>query len=134
MHKMRFLLKKAFTPITIMVIPHSSRKPFNLKIPSIGIFISILLWLIGTGYVFSIAIDTLEYYRMQDKVQYYSGQFMEMKATMSALQKAEAEFRKLFSLKSKEKVLENMDTSDSGAIDMEALKQQIKRLLKTLVI
>ncbi|MDP3259011.1 MAG: M23 family metallopeptidase, partial [Thermodesulfovibrionales bacterium] len=130
MHRMRFLLKKAFTPITIMVIPHSSRKPFNLKIPSIGIFISILLWLIGTGYVFSIAIDTLEYYRMQDKVQYYSGQFMEMKTTMSALQKAEAEFRKLFSLKSKEKILENVDTSDSGSIDMEALKQQIKKTVE----
>ena len=66
----------------------------------------------------SIAIDTLEYYRMQDKVQYYSGQFMEMKATMSALQKAEAEFRKIFSPKSKEKILENVDISDSGSIDM----------------
>ncbi|MDP3048589.1 MAG: M23 family metallopeptidase [Thermodesulfovibrionales bacterium] len=130
MHRMRFLLKKAFTPITIMVIPHSNRKPFNLKIPSVGIFISILLWLIGTGYVFSIAIDTLEYYKMQEKVQYYSGQFMEMKTTMSALKKAEAEFRKLFSLKSKEKVLENVDTSDSGAIDMEALKQQIKKTVE----
>jgi murein DD-endopeptidase MepM/ murein hydrolase activator NlpD len=130
MHKIKILLKKAFTPITIMVIPHSNRKPFNLKIASIGIFISILLWLIGMGYVFSIAIDTLEYYRMQDKVQYYSGQFMEMKTTMSALKKTEAEFRKLFSLKSKEKVLENMDTSDSGAIDMEALKQQIKKTVE----
>jgi len=124
------LLKKAFTPITIMIIPHSNRKPLNLKIPSIGIFISILLWLIGTGYVFSIAIDTLEYYRMQDKLAYYSSQFTEMKATMSALKKAEAEFRKLFSLKSKEKVLENVDTSDSGAIDMEALKEQIKKTVE----
>gem|GEM_PF-6363596 len=73
------LLKKAFTPITIMIIPHSNRKPLNLKIPSIGIFISIILWLIGTGYVFSIAIDTLEYYRMQDKLAYYSSQFTEMR-------------------------------------------------------
>jgi len=125
--KLKSLIKKAYTPITIMIIPHTNRKPLNLKIPSFGIFISIILWLIGTGYVFSIAIDTIEYYRMQQKVQYYSGQFMEMKATMSALKKAEAEFRKLFSLRSKEKVLENMETSDSGAIDMEALKQQIKK-------
>jgi len=130
MHKIRFLLKKAFTPITIMIIPHSSRKPFNLKMPSIGIFISILLWLIGTVYVFSIAVDKLEYYRMQEKVQYYSSQFTEMKSTMSALKKAESEFRKLFSLKSKEKVLENVDTSDSGSIDMEALKQQIKKTVE----
>ncbi|PIQ45243.1 MAG: hypothetical protein COW04_08620 [Deltaproteobacteria bacterium CG12_big_fil_rev_8_21_14_0_65_43_10] len=132
MLRMRFLLKKAFTPITIMVIPHSSRKPFSLKIPSIGIFISVLLWLIGTGYVFSIAIDTLEYYRMQEKVQYYSDEFLEMKTTMSALKKTEAEFKKLFSLKSKEDVLENVDTSDSGVIDMEALKKQIKKTVEDI--
>lgn len=130
MLRMKFLFKKAFTPITIMVIPHSNRKPFNLKIPSIGIFISVLLWLIGTVYVLSMAIDTLKYYRMQEKVQYYSDQFLEIKTTMSALKKAEAEFKKLFSLKSKEKVLENVDTSDSGVIDMETLKQEIKKTVE----
>lgn len=132
MRKIKILFKKAFTPITIMLIPHSNRKPFNLKIPSIGIFVSILLWFIGTVYVFSIAVDTFEYKRMKERLGYYSGQFIEMKATMSALKKAETEFRKLFSLNSKQKVLENVDTSDSGAIDMEALKQQIKKTMETV--
>lgn len=132
MRKIKILFKKAFTPITIMLIPHSNRKPFNLKIPSIGIFVSILLWLIGTVYVFSIAVDTFEYKRMKERLGYYSGQFIEMKATMSALKKAETEFRKLFSLNSKQKVLENVDTSNSGAIDMEALKQQIKKTMETV--
>lgn len=132
MRKIKILFKKAFTPITIMLIPHSNRKPFNLKIPSIGILISILLWLIGTVYVFSVAVDTFEYHRMKERLGYYSGQFIEMKATMSALKKAESEFRKLFSLDSKQKVLENVDTSDSGSIDMEALKQQIKKTMETV--
>lgn len=132
MRKIKILFKKAFTPITIMLIPHSNRKPFNLKIPSIGIFVSILLWFIGTGYVFSVAVDTFEYKRMKERLGYYSGQFIEMKATMSALKKAESEFRKLFSLDSKQKVLENVDTSDSGAIDMEALKQQIKKTMESV--
>ncbi|MDP3112093.1 MAG: M23 family metallopeptidase [Thermodesulfovibrionales bacterium] len=132
MHRIKTLIRKSFTPITIMLIPHSNRKPFNLKMPYAGIFVSIILWGIGTAYVFSIAIDTFEYNRMKEKVGYYSSQFIEMKATMSALKKAESEFRKLFALNSKHKVLENMDTSDSGAIDMEALKQQIRNTMETV--
>ncbi|MBI4684101.1 MAG: M23 family metallopeptidase [Nitrospirae bacterium] len=132
MNKITILFKKAFTPITIMVIPHSNRKPFNLKIPSVGIFVSILLWFIGTVYVFSIAVDTFEYYRMKDKLSYYSSQFLEMKATMAALKKADAEFRRLFSLGSKEKVLENVNTSDSGTLDIEALKQQIAKTVENV--
>ncbi len=132
MFKLRTLGKKVFTPITIMLIPHSSRKSLNLKIPSIGIFISIILWFIGTVYVFSIAVNAFEYNRMSDKLSYYTNQFIEMRSTMAALKKAETEFRKLFSLRSKEQVLENVNTSDSGAIDMEALKQQIKKTVESV--
>jgi len=39
----------------------------------------------------------------------------------------------LFSLGSKEKVLENVDTKDSGSIDIENLKQQIKNTVETVV-
>ncbi|MCE5194007.1 MAG: M23 family metallopeptidase [Nitrospiraceae bacterium] len=130
MYKIKLFLKKAFTPITIMLIPHTSRKTVNLKIPSIGIAISIVLWLIGTVYVFSVAVDAFEYYRMKEKLTYYSSQFIEIKSTMEALKKAEVEFKKLFSLKSKDKVLENVDTSDSGSIDMETLKLQIKNTVE----
>ena len=132
MHRIKTLIKKSFTPITIMLIPHSNRKPFNLKMPYAGIFVSIILCGIGTAYVFSIAIDTFEYNRMKEKVGYYSSQFIEMKATMSALKKAEGEFSKLFALNSKQKVLENMDTSDNGALDMEALKLQIRKTMETV--
>lgn len=130
MHRIKALLKKSFTPITIMLIPHSNRKPFNLKLPYAGLFASVILCGIGAAYVFSIAIDAFEYHRMKERVGYYSSQFIEMKATMAALKKAEGEFRKLFALNSRQKVLENMDTSDSGAIDMEALKQQIKKTME----
>jgi len=132
MHKVRTVLKKAFTPITIMLIPHTDKKSLSIKIPSIGIFVSIILWFIGTVYVFSVAIDALEYNRMQQKLDYYSSQFMEMKSSMIALKKAEIEFRRLFSVKSKEKILESLDTSDTGSIDMESLKQEIKLSMETI--
>ncbi len=131
-HTIKRLFKKAFTPITIMLVPHSKTRPLNLKVPFIGIFTSIILWCFGTVYIFSIAVDTFEYYKMKEKLNYYSQQFLELNATISALKKAENEFRRLFSLGSKEKVLENIDTSDSGSIDMETLKQQIRTTIETV--
>ena len=132
MQKIRGLLKRAFTPITIMFIPHSHARPIRFKIPSIGVFASAIFWTIGSVYVLSVAIDTLEYYRMKQKLHYYSGHFLELKSTIMTLKKAEKEFKKLFSLKSKEEVLKNLDTTDSGSIDVENLKQQIKMTVETV--
>lgn len=132
MHRVRSVFKKAFTPVTIMLVPHSNSRSFNLKVPSAGVFLSVLLWFIGTGYVISLAVDALEYNRMKQKLNYYSGQFVELRSTITSLKKAEAEFRRLFSLKSKEQVLKNIDTSDSGSIDMEELRQQIKLSMESI--
>ena len=132
MHKAKLLLKKAFTPITIMFIPHSDVKALRIKVPSIGILASVVLWFIGMGYVFSIAVDAFEYNRMKENLNYYSGQFIEMKKTMVSLKNAENEFRKLFSFKTKESVLEHIDTSDNGSIDMETLKDQIKLTMESV--
>lgn len=129
-HKFKTLCKKAFTPVTIMLIPHSNKRPLNFKMPSIGIFVSIILWCIGTLYVLSVAVDAFEYQAMKRKLNYYSNQFLELKVTMSALKNAENEFRRLFSLGSKEKVLENLDTSGSGSIDMENIRQEIEKTIK----
>lgn len=132
MQRIRLLIRKAFTPITIMLIPHTDRKALQIKVPSVGIFASVILWLIGMIYVFSIAVDAFEYNRMKQNLNYYSGQFIEMKKTMISLKNAENEFRKLFSFKTKESVLENIDTSDNGSIDMETLKNQIKLTMESV--
>jgi len=132
MQRIRLLIRKAFTPITIMFIPHSDVKALRIKVPSIGILASVVLWFIGMGYVFSIAVDAFEYNRMKENLNYYSGQFIEMKKTMVSLKNAENEFRKLFSFKTKESVLEHVDTSDNGSIDMETLKDQIKLTMESV--
>ena len=108
-----------------MLVPHSKSRPLNFRVPFIGILASIVLCCLGIVYTFSVSISTFEYYRMKDKLGYYSQQFSEMRSTILSLKEAEAEFKRLFSLGSKEKVLENMHASDSGSIDMENLKQQI---------
>ena len=131
-HKLKGYLKKAFTPITIMFIPHSKREPINFKVPFIGIFTSIVLCCFGIVYLVSIAVSTVEYYKMQNKLNYYSRQFSEVNTTISSLRKAETEFKRLFSLGSKEKVLENIKTSDSGSLDIENLKKQITNSIESI--
>ncbi len=131
-HRIKALLKKAFTPVTIMLVPHSKSKPWNFKMPFIGIFTSVVLCCFGIVYILSIAVNTFEYYRMKEKLNYYSQQFTELNTTIFALKKAEHEFKRLFSLGSREKVLENMNTSDSGSIDMESLKKQIKITIESV--
>jgi len=115
-----------------MLIPHTDRKALQVKVPSVGIFVSVILWLIGMIYVFSVAVDAFEYKRMKENLKYYSSQFSEMKKTMASLKNAESEFRRLFSFKTKERVLENIDTSDNGSIDMETLKNQIKLTMESV--
>lgn len=130
MSRFRKFLRKSFTPITIMLIPHSNSRPLSLKVPSIGIVVSVAMWLIGSLYVISMAVDTFEYRTMKEKLNYYSGQFVELNATMDALKRTESEFRRLFSLGSREKVLENVPTTDRGSIDVEALKGQIRNTME----
>jgi murein DD-endopeptidase MepM/ murein hydrolase activator NlpD len=134
MYKIRNLCKKAFTPVSMMVIPHSNIRPLNFKMPIVGIFISIALWVFGTIYVLSAVINSFEYRSMGKKLNYYSQQFIEMQTTMSALKNSEREFKRLLSLKTKEKILENIDTSDAGSIDIdiENLKQQIRETIESV--
>lgn len=134
MYKIKRFLKRLFTPVTIMMIPHDSKRTINIKLPSIGVFTSAALWLVGSVYVVSIAIDTIEYYDMKGKLNFYTSQFVELKSTISTLEKAEAEFKRILSFKSKEKILENVDTKinthDAGSLDMDILKDQIKNTVE----
>jgi murein DD-endopeptidase MepM/ murein hydrolase activator NlpD len=132
MHKLKKLLKKAFTPVTIMVVPHSDSKSWSVKLPSLGVFASVVLWAAASIYLFSIAVNALEYKEAKQRLNYYASQFVELKATIASLKKAESEFKRLFSFSSKEKILENLDTSDSGSIDLENLKKQIKSTMENI--
>lgn len=132
MYKLKRFVKRLFTPITILLVPHTSRKTLSIKMPSIGIFTFVLMSIIGVVYVFSVAVDAFEYHRMKERLGYYKGQFLDLKTTISALKKAETEFKRLFSLKSKEDVLENLNSSDSGSVDMEVLRSQIRKTVETV--
>jgi len=132
MQKLEKFMKKAFTPITIMVIPHGNFKAINIRIPSIVIPLSLLIFLAGSVYVASLAVHGLEYEPMKQKLNYYSREFGEWSSTVNALKKAETDFRKIFDLKSRETVLETIDTEFSGSIDFKALKRELETTVETV--
>lgn len=168
--KIKKFLKKALTPITIMVIPHETAKSLNIRIPSIVIPFSLLLSLWGLVTIAPLAVlgteyepmkQQLNYYSrevgewsstvtalkktinalqkaelehapMKQQLDYYSREFGEWSSTINALRKAEAEFRQIFALKSRETVLETIDTEFSGSIDLTALKMELQNTIETV--
>ena len=129
---MKKLWKKAVTPVTIMVIPHNSKTTLNLKVPSIGIMTCIVFCFIGTAYVFSKAVNIIEYANMEKKLSYYSSQFTDLTGTLATLKDSEREFKKLFSLKTKKEVLENLDYTNDGSADLESLKEKIAKTIESV--
>jgi murein DD-endopeptidase MepM/ murein hydrolase activator NlpD len=131
MHRFRRFLKWIFVPVTLMLVPHSRSKPVSFRIPLAGIFASVLMFLVGTAYMFSVSVRTMEYYTMKEKLSLVTSQYQEMKSTMHSLKQAEAELRKLFGLKSKKDVLEAAAFADTGSLDMDTLNQQIHEAMES---
>ena len=127
MVRIYFLSRKALTPITIMVIPHENLKSLNLKIPLLGILLSLLLFTMGAVQTSMLIVNGLRYSSLMEKVDFYTQKFNEWNSTITALTKAEKDFRRIFSLKSKDNVLDAVDTSYSGDIDIENLMGELEK-------
>lgn len=132
MNRVRMFLKRIFTPVTILLVPHSRTRPVSIRVPVVAVAVSVCLFLIGTAAVVSVSVRTVEYHRMQARLSDVSAQFLEMRGTMLSLKQAEKDFRKLFSLKSKSAVLESSDTGDTGSLDMEVLREQIEAAMRSV--
>ncbi len=136
MKKIRVLLRKAFTSVTIMVIPHDSLKSINLKIPMVGLAITILLAVIGGAFTLGMAVNGLQYKaqnsEMAEKVKFYSGQFSQWESTMAGLKMVESRFRRLFSLETREEVLENVDTAAVGSLGMHDRILELRKTIETV--
>jgi murein DD-endopeptidase MepM/ murein hydrolase activator NlpD len=126
MNNLHLFLKKAFTPVTIMVIPHSSLGSLNLKVPVVGILFILLCTAIGASYVFSLASYGWQYPSLVQQVDYYARQFSQWSSTASAVKEAEKEFHRIFSIKSKDKIFEKLDSPPAGSIDIETLAHELK--------
>lgn len=132
MHRTRMFLKRLFTPVTILLVPHGRTRPVSVRVPVVAVAASVCLFLIGTVFVVSVSVRAVEYRRMEERLSLVSAQFLEMKGTMLSLKQAEMDFRKLFSLKSKSAVLESADPGDAGSLDMEVLREQIEAAMQSV--
>ncbi|HSR10928.1 MAG TPA: M23 family metallopeptidase [Thermodesulfobacteriota bacterium] len=127
MNRIRRLLKKGLTTVSIMVVPHESVKAINVRMPLLVIFAFFLSSGVGIFYLVSLAANGLEYPSMVKKVDYYAQQFSRWESTISSLKKAEEDFTRIFSLTSREKILESIDTNHSGSIDLSNLVDEIQK-------
>ncbi len=131
MERFRRFMKWIFVPITIMMVPHSNGKSFGFRVPVVGVFLSVLMFLVGTSYVCAVSIRTIEYHNMKARLQEADTHYQEIRATLDSLKYFEGEFRKLFELKTKKDVLKAANFTDSGSIDMKSLKEQIDRAMES---
>ena len=126
MYKLRLLLKKIHTPLTIMLIPHSRFSSRSVRIPVVAAAVFCILACVGAVFSVSLTIQAFDYYRMKSDYARMSKHFTEMESTMASLKQSESQFRRLFSLGSRKEVLKNLDTgSEDGSIDVEALKKEV---------
>lgn len=132
MRKLKKLLSKIASPVTIMFIPHGRTKTFGLKIPFSAILLFSFLWFVFNIYILSIAINTVEYYRMKQNFSYVMNKFKELRSTIVSLKHAEEEFKKILSLKSKKEILESINFNPSGDIDIEELKKHAEGTVNTV--
>ncbi len=133
MYKLRLLLKKIHTPITIMLVPHSRFSSRSFRIPVIAAALFCVLSCMGTLFTISLTLQAIDYYRMKREYTQMSKHFSEMESTMASLKESESQFRKLFSLGSRKEVLKNLDSgSEDGSIDVDLLKKEIESSMSAI--
>jgi len=125
-------LRKTLTPVTILMVPHSRTRSVSIRVPVLAVAASVFLFLVGTAFVATVSVRAVEYHRMQARLSYVTGQFLEMKGTMLSLKQAEKDFRKVFAVKSKSAVLESADFADTGSLDMKVLREQIEEAMQSV--
>lgn len=134
MHRLRPWLKKLFTPITIMLIPHTRVGTINLRLPLAVLGMMAFFAGVGGLYTLSLTYHAVDYFVMKRKYNDMAGQLQSVQGSIHSLKQAEAEFKQLLSLGSRKKVLDAPATEPSdGSIDIEELKQQIDESLKSVV-
>jgi len=127
LRKVKGLLRKSLTPITIMVIPHERLVPLRFNVSFLLIIIFFIFACMGAITIGSLCVDTIEYYRMKEQANYLSSQFIQLKSTIASLKRAEHEFSRMFSLKSKDEVMERVEVANPGSIDLDVIKKTLTK-------
>lgn len=133
MHRLQPWLKKLFTPITIMLIPHTRTGTLNLKLPLVVLGMLAVFAGVGGIYTLSLTYHAVDYFVMKRKYNDMAGQLQSVQGTIHSLKQAEAEFKRILSNGSRKQVLDAaVPEKNDGSIDINELKQQIDESMKSV--
>lgn len=133
MQKFKPLFKKLSTTVTIMLVPHSRGGSLNFRMPYALLGLMVLFAGVGAVYTVSLTWHALDFYVMKQKYAQMTDQFQEMKTTIKSLKESELEFKRIFSLGSRKKVLDAMDEpKNDGSINIDELKMQVAESLASV--
>lgn len=140
MRRIRDLIKKLLTPVTIMLVPHSSRKPLTVRVSAFGLGVICALAMLGLIYAAEITREAFLYKYVKDKLDYYTGEMLGLKATISSLRVAEGRFKDIFKYKGRDESLANLDNAKADGeygsindeLDMEQLKRELEKSMNTV--
>ena len=132
MRNVRRFFKRAFSSVTVMVIPHDHFRTLNIKIPVVFLITTILLAFVGTGYLVNMTLKTIKYrtenIKLYADVQDFEDKFSQAEETLQVLKSAGDEFKQLFSLDSRDEVLEaTADMDYSGSLDLPDLIEELQK-------
>jgi len=133
MHRLQPWLKKLFTPITIMLIPHTRVGTLNLKLPLVVLGLLVVFAGVGGVYTLSLTYHAVDYFVMKRKYNDMAGQLQSVQGSIHALKQAEAEFKQILSRGSRKQVLDAVKLEkNDGSIDINELKLQIDASIKSV--
>lgn len=134
---MRTWISKAFSSVTIMIIPHEGLRVLNLKAPAFAILLPYVLLFCG-GYALCLVINGYQYKEQQraaaEKVKLYSEQFRQGNSTLASLKTVESKFRRIFSFNSRVEVLQYTATSSAGPLDIPDLAQDLRKTIESVAL
>jgi murein DD-endopeptidase MepM/ murein hydrolase activator NlpD len=131
MFRIKRLLSSLFSIITVKIY-RSGGKHISLRLPLVAILFVSILFAGFTLYILSLGVTTKQYLETKEKLDFYQSQLADLRTTINSLKTAEVEFNRLFSTNNRELVLESLDVSDTGSLDMELLRKQIEKTMDTV--
>ncbi len=127
------LWRRAFKPITVMLIPHeSTKRSVNVNVPLAFILAGGIFSLIGFLFICSLIPDVIRYRSVEAEMKEYPQKMAEFNATLVSLKTTHKDLQALVSLGSKEKILEKVDTSDMGSFDVQQVQKHIETSMQTV--
>lgn len=130
--RIRRIFKISLLPITIMVVPHAKMKPKKIEIPFCLLLFLFTFFLVGVLYTFSTATKSIEYRRMKRMVEYYKGEFESLNTKVKSLNDTQNELARLLALRSKKKIFETIEDSDTDSTDIQSIKREIDKAIESV--